>query len=219
MTSSRWHTLQQGMVVLTEQSAILGQCRLTSQKKLLNDSNPCITCQEKRKRNKTAGGVVKPLLSSEFNSLGQVDLVDMQPLPQAHFSWIMVYQCHLTKFVILRALTSKRAAEVSFQLLDIFHLFGAPAILQSDNGSGFTAKTKTSANPGFSRTSPCDIKDMFHALRADNKTQDWSVGLRFVQHQKKSAHHFGNKRTPFKALFGTDPKSGSGIIESSSRDP
>ncbi|XP_037794123.1 uncharacterized protein LOC119589598 [Penaeus monodon] len=43
------------------------------------------TCQEKRKRNKTAGIVVKPLLSSEFNSHGQVDLVDMQSLPQAQF--------------------------------------------------------------------------------------------------------------------------------------
>ncbi|XP_037787473.1 KRAB-A domain-containing protein 2-like [Penaeus monodon] len=75
----------------------------------------CITCQEKRKRNKIAG------LSTQFK-------------------WIMVYQCHLTKVVILRAHTSKRAADVAFQLLGIFLLFGAPAILQSDNGSEFTAK-------------------------------------------------------------------------------
>ncbi|XP_037790651.1 uncharacterized protein LOC119586011 [Penaeus monodon] len=43
---------------------------------------------------------------------------------------------------------------------------------------------------------------------ADNKTQDWSVGLRFVQHQKNSAHHSGIKRTPFKAMFGIDPRVG-----------
>jgi hypothetical protein len=36
-------------------------------------------------------------------------------------------------------LTSKLAAEVGFQLLDIFLLFGAPHILQSDNGCEFTA--------------------------------------------------------------------------------
>jgi hypothetical protein len=35
--------------------------------------------------------------------------------------------------------TSKLAAEVGFQLLDIFLLFGAPHILQSDNGREFTA--------------------------------------------------------------------------------
>ena len=59
----------------------------------------------------------------------------MQSSPQGQFKWIMVYQCHLTSFVILRPLSSKRAAKVAFQLLDIFLLFGAPAILQSDNGS------------------------------------------------------------------------------------
>jgi hypothetical protein len=39
----------------------------------------------------------------------------------------------------LRALTSKRALEVGFQLLDIFLLIGAPHILQFDNGREFTA--------------------------------------------------------------------------------
>lgn len=67
----------------------------------------------------------------------------MQSLPQGQYKWIMVYQCHLTKFVILRSLTSKRAAEVAYQLLDIFLLFGAPAILKSDNGSEFTAQVIT----------------------------------------------------------------------------
>ena len=103
----------------------------------------CVVCQEKRKRSKTTGVVVKPILSSEFNSRGQVDLVDMQSSPQGQFKWIMVYQCHLTKFVILRPMSSKRAAEVAFQLLDIFFLFGAPAILQSDNGSAFTTQVIT----------------------------------------------------------------------------
>jgi hypothetical protein len=49
------------------------------------------------------------------------------------------YQDHLTKFAVLRPLTSKLAAEVGFQLLDIFLFFGAPHILQSHNGREFTA--------------------------------------------------------------------------------
>ncbi|XP_047478501.1 uncharacterized protein LOC125031659 [Penaeus chinensis] len=40
-----------------------------------------------------------------------------------------------------------------------------------------------------------------HAWMAENKTQDWSIGRRFVQHQKNSAHHSSVKRTPFKVLF------------------
>ena len=51
----------------------------------------------------------------------------------------MNYQDHLTKFALLRPITSKLAAEVGFQLLDIFLLFGAPHILLSDNGREFIA--------------------------------------------------------------------------------
>ena len=35
------------------------------------------------------------------------------------FKFILHYQDHLTKFAVLRPLTSKLAAEVGFQLLDI----------------------------------------------------------------------------------------------------
>jgi hypothetical protein len=52
----------------------------------------------------------------------------------------MVYQDHLTKFVILRSLTHKRTEEVAYVLSDIFITFGTSAILQSDNGKEFTNK-------------------------------------------------------------------------------
>ena len=48
-----------------------------------------------------------------------------------------MYQHHLTKFVQLGPVTSKRAPEITYQLLDIFSIFGAPSILQSDNGREF----------------------------------------------------------------------------------
>jgi hypothetical protein len=97
----------------------------------------CIDCQHKRVRPMTKGVVVWPILSKEFSARGQVDVIDMQSLPHGSFKWIMVYQDHLTKFVVIRPLTSKRAAEVAYQLMDIFLLFGAPHILQNDNGSEF----------------------------------------------------------------------------------
>ncbi|XP_064086079.1 KRAB-A domain-containing protein 2-like [Macrobrachium nipponense] len=158
----------------------------------------CIVCQEKRKRPKATGVVVKPILSSDLNSRDQVDLVDMQSSLQAQFKWIMVYQYHLRKFVILRPLTSKRAAEVAFQLLDIFLLFGAPAILRSDNSSEFTAhvitelkdlwpdlivvhgKPRHPQSQGSVERANGDIKDMLIAWMSDNNTQDWSIPLVFV---------------------------------------
>ncbi|KAK4324885.1 hypothetical protein Pmani_004535 [Petrolisthes manimaculis] len=88
--------------------------------------------------------VVRPILTKEFLSRGQVDLIDMQSMPSgSNKKWIMVNLDHLRKFCILRALTSKRAAEVAFYLLDVFLLFGAPVILQSDNGSEFTSQVIT----------------------------------------------------------------------------
>ncbi|XP_070183286.1 KRAB-A domain-containing protein 2-like [Littorina saxatilis] len=67
----------------------------------------CQECQKKRKRPMTKGVVVRPILTKEFSSRGQVDLIDMQSMPSgSNKKWIMVYQDHLTKFCILRALTS-----------------------------------------------------------------------------------------------------------------
>ncbi|XP_041357785.1 KRAB-A domain-containing protein 2-like [Gigantopelta aegis] len=138
----------------------------------------------------------------------------------------MVYQDHLTKFCILRPLTSKRASEVAYQLLDIYLLLGSPSILQSDNGSEFTAQVITELNQmwpdlviihrkprhpqsqGSVERANCDIKDMLIAWMSDNDTRDWTVGLKFVQFQKNSSHHTRIKRSPFAALFGADAKVG-----------
>ena len=94
--------------------------------------NLCEPCQNKQKGVKK-GAVVKPMFFSEFNSRCQVDLIDFQSHPDGEYKFIMVYQDHLTKFVVLRALKTKRAEEVAYKLVDIFTLLGAPTVLQSDN--------------------------------------------------------------------------------------
>jgi hypothetical protein len=52
----------------------------------------------------------------------------MQSMRDGDFKFILHYQDHLTKFVVLRPLTSKLAAEVGFQLLDkhIFYISVTP---------------------------------------------------------------------------------------------
>jgi len=52
----------------------------------------------------------------------------------------MNYQDHLTKFVILRPLKTKRAKEIDFNLMDICTIFGAPSILHSANSREFVNK-------------------------------------------------------------------------------
>lgn len=97
----------------------------------------CESCQLKRKSEKK-GIVVKPIISSHFNSRCQVDLIDYQSQPDGNFKFLLVYQDHLTKFVVLKPLTSKKAFEVANTLLDIFLLLGAPSILHCDNGKEFS---------------------------------------------------------------------------------
>ena len=119
----------------------------------------------------------------------------MQSMTKAQHKWIMVYQDHLTKYCVLRPLTSKRAAEVAFQLMDIFLLLGAPQILQSDNGSEFTAsvitelkvlwpdllmvhgKPRHPQSQGSVERLNCDVKYMLIAWLGDNNSTDWPIGL------------------------------------------
>ncbi|XP_070208806.1 KRAB-A domain-containing protein 2-like [Littorina saxatilis] len=186
----------------------------------------CLVCQEKQKRQKTKGVVVRPILTEEFNSRSQVDLVDYQSMEDGGYKWIMVYQDHLTKFVVLRPLTSKRACQVALQLVDIFTLFGAPVILQSDNGSEFTAvvirelrdlwpelklvhgKPRHPQSQGSVERANGDIKDMLTAWMSDHQTTRWSLGLKFVQFMKNRAYHSGLKRSPYRAMFGVEPRVG-----------
>ena len=113
----------------------------------------------------------------------------MQSMAHMNCKWIMVYQDHLTKFCVLRPLTSKRAAEVAYQLVDVFLLFGAPTILQSDNGSEFTAniitelkqlwpdmklvhgKPRHPQSQGSVERANGDIKDMLVAWLSDNNSR------------------------------------------------
>jgi hypothetical protein len=101
----------------------------------------CETCQKKHStRMPKKGLVVKPILHNEMSSRCQIDLIDMQSNPDNGFKYIMVYQDHLTKCVIIRPLRCKRAEEIAYQLLNIFTLFVAPSILHSDNGRKFVNK-------------------------------------------------------------------------------
>jgi hypothetical protein len=59
----------------------------------------------------------------------------MQSNPDGIQKSILVYQNHLTKFVLLRILEARGAEESA--LSDIFTTFGALNILHSDNGREF----------------------------------------------------------------------------------
>ena len=51
---------------------------------------------ETEKTYTTKDVTVKPIISKDFGSRAQVDLVDMQSYVKEKYDWIMVYQDHLT---------------------------------------------------------------------------------------------------------------------------
>ena len=97
-----------------------------------------------------------------------------------------MHQDLLTKFCILRPIKNKYPTEVAAQHMDSFPLLGAPAILQSDNGTEFIAhvisemkdfqpalvmvhsKPHHPQSQGSVERANGDIKDMLVAWLADD---------------------------------------------------
>lgn len=99
----------------------------------------CETCAQKKKKRKR-GSVSKPIIHKQMNSRWQVDLIDLQTQADGEFKFVMVYQDHLTKFGIFRALKTKTAEEVALNLKRNFSIFGSPCIFHTDNGREFKNK-------------------------------------------------------------------------------
>lgn len=96
----------------------------------------CPVCE--RKRNKShRKEIVKPILTHDLNGRCQVDLIDYQTRPDREYKFVLVYQDHLTKYVLLRPLKTKHMDVIAEALFQIFIDFGAPLILHSDNGREF----------------------------------------------------------------------------------
>lgn len=95
-------------------------------------------CQKKVKNSENQI-LVKPVVHNEINYRCQLDLVDLQsnPDPDRNMKFILVFQDHLTKFVLLRSLHDKKADELAFHLYDIFTTFRAPNIFYFDSDRVF----------------------------------------------------------------------------------
>ena len=185
----------------------------------------CKVCEGKKPQLRK-GIVVRPIISRELNDRGQVDLIDLQSTPDGDYKWLMNFQDHNTKFTHLRPLRTKEAAGVAVELLKIFLEFGAPSILQSDNGKEFVAavisdlmklwpdcqiirgKPRHPQSQGSVERCNQDVENMLRAWCHDNNSKKWSIGCLFVQFQKNSSYHRIIKRSPYRAMFGLDPRMG-----------
>ena len=64
-----------------------------------------VRCAEKLKKKDVRDVVVRPVLASDLNDRGQVDLMNYSSLPDSEYCYIMHYKEHLTKVLFLQSLT------------------------------------------------------------------------------------------------------------------
>ncbi|KRY47576.1 KRAB-A domain-containing protein 2 [Trichinella britovi] len=138
----------------------------------------------------------------------------------------MTYLNHFKKFCILSPLMLKRAEEVASKLLEIFLTFGAPSILQSDNGREFsnaiiaelktcwpelklvTGRPRHPQSQGAVERLNGVLQDKLAMWMQENGCKRWSMGLKFVQWQINVSVHETTGQSPFKVKFGEQPQIG-----------
>ena len=99
-------------------------------------TDTCPRCIERSQRTRSTAGL-RPIITSGFNTRGQVDLIDFQSMPDGEFRFLLNYIDHGCKFLFSIPIVRKRASCIAVALFQIFTLIGPPMILQSDNGSEF----------------------------------------------------------------------------------
>ena len=99
-------------------------------------TDTCPRCIERQKRTRPTAGL-RPIVTSGFNTRGQVDLIDFQSMPDGDFRFLLNYIDHGLKFLFSIPITRKKGSCIAMALFHIFTIIGPPMILQSDNGSEF----------------------------------------------------------------------------------
>ncbi|GBN45210.1 KRAB-A domain-containing protein 2 [Araneus ventricosus] len=146
--------------------------------------------------------VIRPITTKDFNFRSKIAFIDFQSTSCRDFKWLMNYKDRVPKFCLLCPLKTKRAAEVALELLKVFLGFGAPYILQSDNGREFTV---TVINEFSTMWPDCkivhgrprrprsqvsvescneDIQNILRAWMDDNGSTDRVTGCRFFSGKK-----------------------------------
>lgn len=101
----------------------------------------CAVCALYKKRRKTrhlergkAGRFVK---KAQFRERIQADLIDFSHKPDGQYKYILHARDYFTKFSWAFPLKTKKPEETCSKLNELFCYFGAPQVLQTDNGGEF----------------------------------------------------------------------------------
>lgn len=179
----------------------------------------CQVCKECKPSN----AILKPGIGTEvvterpFQKI-YIDFLGKYPRSKRGNCYIFVVVDHFSKFTFLKAMREATASNVvKFLTEEIFHKFGVPETIHSDNGQQFISKQfskmietysikhlKTAYYSPQSNAAERVNQSVLSAIRSYLKTdhRDWDLYLSEIECALRSAIHSATGVSPYFALFG-----------------
>lgn len=169
-----------------------------------------------------------------------VDFLGPYVRSKAGNSYIFIVLDHVTKFVLLKPMSKATSRNViKFLTGEVFHKFGVPEIVMSDNGKQFVGKDfsnfldvhgvihyKTGLYSPQANASERVNQSILAAIRSylDGDQREWDQNLSAIECALRSSVHSSIGMTPYFALFGTNMVTHGSVYRlakqlSSMRDP
>lgn len=179
----------------------------------------CQTCKETKPCNlNLRPGIGKQVVTERPFQKLYVDFMGKYPRSKKGNSYIFIVVDHFTKFTFLKAMKEATATNIiNFLVKEIFHKFGVPEVIHSDNGSQFCSKNfenllesykiqhvKTAVYSPQSNASERVNQSVLSAIRAylEKDHRDWDMYLSEIECALRTSVHTATGVTPFFALFG-----------------
>ena len=179
----------------------------------------CDTC----KNNKSYTQISRPPMGGEtitdrpFQRL-YIDFLGPYPRSKSGNAYIFIILDHMSKFVFLKPMAKADAKNVvKFLISEVFHKFGVPESIFSDNGKQFTSKCfasmvenygvrhlKTPVRAPQANASERVNQSALAAIRTYLETDqtEWDLHLSEIECALRSAVHSATGVSPYFSLFG-----------------
>lgn len=179
----------------------------------------CETCKQTKAPNQTLRPPMgKPfVVERPFQHL-YVDLLGPYPRSKAGNTTILIVLDQLTKFVWLKALRRATASSiVQYIEDDVFHLFGVPESILTDNGIQFVSKewkamlsrydsrhVLTASHSPQANASERVNRSILASIRAyiESDQTYWDVHLSVIASALRNARHSTTGQSPYFAVYG-----------------
>lgn len=184
-----------------------------------NYINNCSICKETKATNYE----MRPRMGSEvityrpFQKI-YIDFLGKYPRSKNGHAYVFIVLDHFSKFVFIKPMREATAKKVvEFLVQDIFHTFGTPEIIHSDNGKQFLSNEfqqmikafkinhmTTAAYAPQSNASERVNRSILAGIRAylDEDHTKWDAHLSDIESAVRSSFHESIGTSPYFALFG-----------------